>query len=163
MGKNPNFGNKSSLNNAERLNAEKGHNAERTSRNLILLIPEAVVLSVYIDWILEELSKVLTYLLEGKQTEKFDRMRSYQRVLFGGGFMLVIISTLDWFMLEQSDPHAVWSYLWYLDEGIPCLYFLLIIVTTMYLWRPHDNFVQYATSQQLGYSNYHQEERGTNG
>ena len=120
--------------------------------------PEVNNLRVYITagldalvyfWVFHSLMNTMDDLRQNKQHAKLAVfIRLYALLLIS-----VVVSTatliLFSYLINNPDIKDLWKYQWFMNEGIWSIYYLVLFVCLMYMWKPSENASAYAYHSEL--------------
>jgi len=118
-----------------------------------LIIPLAVTLTAFLMWIIISLNGTILHLQERKQHFKLAMFQRLWRILIiaviavGAFFILSSISLSN--RLDEDYAPRNWRWRWLLLDASLAFIYLLTVAAIAWLWRPTDNNVRFAMSQEL--------------
>jgi hypothetical protein len=118
-----------------------------------LIIPLAVTLTAFLMWIIISLNGTILHLQERKQHFKLQMFQRLWRILIvaviavGAFFILSSISLSN--RLDEDYAPNNWRWRWLLLDASLAIIYLLAFSAVAWLWRPTDNNVRFAMSQEL--------------
>lgn len=120
---------------------------------LMFVIPLALTLSSFLLWIMHGLSGTIAELRQRKQRYKLRMFRRLQLILIGAVIIIAaffVLSSMSFSdrMSEDFAPNS-WRWRWWLIDGYLALLYLVVFVSTAYLWRPTGSNRRLAMSDEL--------------
>lgn len=118
-----------------------------------LIIPLAMTLTAFLMWIIISLNGTILHLQERKQHFKLQMFQRLWRILIiaviavGGFFILSSISLSN--RLDEDYAPRNWRWRWVLLDASLVIIYLVAFSAIAWLWRPTDNNVRFAMSQEL--------------
>jgi hypothetical protein len=115
---------------------------------ILVIVPVALLDSVFYYWTFVSLYDVVAALEERKQTIKLNLYRKFLTVVATG-----LVFSFGWVIFQMwflySDAFIMhWQYAWVFDSYWYAL-MLVLLLTIMYLWKPSSTSMSYAYHEQL--------------
>ncbi|KAL8427658.1 hypothetical protein Efla_007077 [Eimeria flavescens] len=105
-------------------------------RSLVVLLPISILNVIVFYWIFSALHENIELLTREKQFEKLLIYRRLFIVLFGGLLLATGILIVQLYA-AALDPSDRWQHQAVLVDGLPRILFLLLVMSMMFIWRPH--------------------------
>ena len=119
-----------------------------TMDTIRLFITSAVDAVIYFA-IFQSLMKTMDELIEKKQDAKLAIFTKLRNLLI----MSVIIATVTLIVFSvivlKDENHQMWKYQWFMNDGIWTLYYYVLFVAIMVMWKPSENSSAYAYHLQV--------------
>jgi len=129
---------------------DRVHGIESNWKVFLLVSPGSLFVSLLYVWILQALQDTIQELTEKGQTVKlavFTNLRLSMAIACGLVTTLVAYET---FVIRQTDVAQNWETRWVFTDAMSHAVFFFLIVIMMFLWRPTENSLQLAYSEQIG-------------
>ncbi|CBK23468.2 uncharacterized protein [Blastocystis hominis] len=100
-------------------------------------------------WVFQSLMNTMDELRQNKQHAKLAVfVRLYSLLLVS-----VVVSTVTLivfsYLVNNEDIPNTWRFQWFMNEGVWSLYYFLLFLCLMYMWRPTENSAAYAHHSEL--------------
>ncbi|CAK9779553.1 hypothetical protein CC85DRAFT_288042 [Cutaneotrichosporon oleaginosum] len=120
---------------------------------LLMIFPLSFTLTAFLMWIIVSLNGTILHLQQRKQNFKLSMFQSLYRIL-----VIAVIAVAAFFVLSSislsnrlDEDYAPrnWRWRWILLDASLSLIYLSAFVAIAWLWRPTENNVRFAMSQEL--------------
>ena len=108
-----------------------------------LLVTSGMDALVYF-WIFQSLMDTMDELTEKKQMAKLDIFTRLRNLLVASVILATLTLILFSYIVVNDYAHHIWRYQWFINDGIWSMYYFLLILCIMIMWKPSENSSEYA-------------------